>query len=250
MWTEILGASCTSPRMSLKDAWNDFLNVVGEAIFVVHCICNRCTAVGFIDEDFGGTRAMFSCPVFVLWKAINDALDVAIAAVFINPGENVSLGRDCYFSFNILRRLLVRNFDSSGDHGVRFGPSKPYETVAKSGFTTCASSCVCYSTELATLQKSSDLRISFELVDGMLVFNGRYFTGLEGDASAGYYRGRAKQSLIYKAENVVPSSLGEHSKLTISIREKLHTLELRAIIEGPNRFIRFIYHQSLKPQLD
>jgi hypothetical protein len=101
---------------------------------------------------------------------------------------------------------------------------------------TVKESCVLYPTELVTLQKSSGFRLSFELTDGMLVYNSRYFRCLESTAPK--ERDRARKSLVYKAKKIVLSNIGEYSRLTLTIREKLYTLELGAIVHGQARLTR------------
>ena len=230
--TEVLGTSPNLPRKSLTVAWSAFLDVVGKAISVVSCTCNRCTPEGFMGKAFSHKSAMI-CPVRILWNEIKCALDEAISAIFIIPGENVSFQRGVFYLPII--QDVIRNFFAD-ENRIYFGYLRLYSAYVSASLAICRGSCVCYPTELATLQKFSDFQISFTFLDGMLVFNGRYFRSLV--SSAPVDRMRAKKSIVYKAKRVVPSNIGEHSRLTLSIREKLLTLELGAMVHGPDRLVR------------
>jgi hypothetical protein len=243
VWGEILGASPTLPRKNLKVAWSDFVRVSGRATSTVPCSCHTCTPEAVLYDGWI-TNAQRECPIFTLWMAIDRILAQAVGAVFVNPGENVSLDHSKSFALLSVTLIIRRALES--------GPRMWFRTpnifkLSSSCLAAVQASCVSYPTELATLQKCDDYRISFELVDGMLVFNGRYFTRLESNASS--ERVRAKKSLIYKAKEIIPSSIGEHSSLILSIREKLRTLELGALILGPGRSVRIDLQSILQASI-
>jgi hypothetical protein len=205
------------------------LTIVGTAIFKVICVCNKCNAEEFLSGEY---ITKSRCLVFTLWRAIKRVLDGALCAVFINTGENVYLD-ETQFSLNIAGPVLRSGI--RGEEYPCFNSSIFFSTFLNDWLAMVRGSCVCYRKELATLQKSSDHKLSFELTDGMLVFNGRYFRNLY---SAAPESPRAKKSIIYSAKEIIPSSIGEHSILTLSIREKLHCLELEATLRGPTRAVR------------
>lgn len=231
--TEILGVSPTSPRKSLKHALSNFLHCLRKTTSVVPCTCLRCTSEGFMEL---GGRGQYECPKYSLWSTIEATLDGAIAAVFINPGENTTL-EHAEYRFNILGEIIRKQ---RGDREIKssyLNSKKLYAAFTDDGLAYVSKACVIYPTELATLRKCPDFRVSFELADGMLVFNGQYFKVLDVSSDL-LQRSFAKKSLIYKATEIVPSSFGEHSKLTLSIREGLHSLKLGAIIHGSTQLVR------------
>lgn len=139
-----------------------------------------------------------------------------IWSVFINPGENVSVRLNYYRAIltDVLRKALT------DCENIYIGCNSIYSAFT-GDLATVKESCVLYPTELVTLQKSSDFRLSFELTDGMLVFNGRYFRSLRNITPN--ERDRARKSLVYKAKKIVPSNIEEHSRLTLTIREAPYT---------------------------
>lgn len=108
-------------------------------------------------------------------------------------------------------------------------------------------SCVIYPTELETLKRPSDLRLTFEMIDGMLLYNGRYFDCLMGEDTG--HQSIAKKSLIYESNKIIPSNIGEHSALTLSIRERINALQLGATLQGSSRAIRINLSVILKSSI-
>ncbi len=189
------------------------------------------------------SRNQIACPHYHLWTITGRILNGAVWSLFVNPGENSSIGSTTYYS-PIVESTLQKLF-GKGTYLI-IDCSSLYRSCA-TGLASVDESSVCYPTELVTLKKSSDFRVSFERTDGMLIFNGRYFQSLLSSGIS--ERSRAKKSLLYKAKKIFPSSIGEHSSLTLTIREKLHTLELGAILHGPARVLRIDLQAILKASI-
>ena len=206
------------------------MRIFAGAISSVPCVCSKCNNEMWLRAE-RRTTSQNNCPTYKLWAEMERILNRGIWSVFINPEENVSVRLNYYRAIltDVLRKALT------DCENIYMGCDSIYSAFT-GDLATVKESCVLYPTELVTLQKSSDFRLSFELTDGMLVFNGRYFRSLR--STAPNERDRARKSLVYKAKKIVPSNIGEHSRLTLTIREKLHTLELGAMVHGQARLTR------------
>jgi hypothetical protein len=240
VWAEILGVTPTLPRKNPKDARREFLRVMNNATAAVPCSCSKCIPDLILQFGTDMLRDYSrDCPTYVLQRGVRTILKGGVMAVFANPGENV----------------VVEPYDTSYD--TRYGPTQMFDCenfgelppknivhnfwfmfldYGDRNLARVDGSCVLYPTELITLKKSSDLRLSFEITDGRLLYNGRYFNTLIGEDTG--HRAEAEKSLIYGSNKIIPSSIGEHSALTLSIRERLHALELGATLQGPSHAIR------------
>ena len=70
--------------------------------------------------------------------------------------------------------------------------------------------------------------IRYELVEGQLMFNGRYYDSLRGQKTT--KRTGAEKNLSAPTSEITPTNLGEHSSLEIAVRECFGYLELRATV--------------------
>jgi hypothetical protein len=166
-------------------------------------------------------------------------------AVFANPGENVVVGGyDTSTSYVPNQMLDCEDFGKSPPKNVVHSFWFMFLDYGYKILARVDGSCVLYPTELIALKKSSDLRLSFEITDGRLLYNGRYFNTLIGEDTG--HRAKAEKSLIYGSNEIIPSCIGEHSALTLSIRERLHALELGATLQGPSQAIRIDLREIMK----
>jgi len=80
-----------------------------------------------------------------------------------------------------------------------------------------------YPTVLETFEFHPDGLVSFELLEGRFIFEGRCYRALSSSSAT---RPKAKKSLLTRISNIVPTNHGEHSSLSVTLREGYRELVL------------------------
>lgn len=104
-----------------------------------------------------------------------------------------------------------------------FGPPVSSEVLAISfGSSTL------YPTALQTLALPQDMNGQYTLLDGRLILNRQYHTHLKHATPSS--RPKAKKSLLNHKQSVIPSCMGEHTDLTITVQKCTKYLEIRTAV--------------------
>lgn len=100
-------------------------------------------------------------------------------------------------------------------------------TRADRGVARSSNSSTVYMAALQTLQLPNAMNAPFILMEGQLIFNGRYHRSLLAVRSR---RPGAEKNIHQDTQPIIPSSIGEHSSLEMTILESVRCFELASTI--------------------
>ncbi|KFY19358.1 hypothetical protein V491_04483 [Pseudogymnoascus sp. VKM F-3775] len=230
---------------SLESAFRNLMRAFAEATPNISCTCkpeHRC----FIDSgwleydtgDYSNGIEPRSCPLYRLWRAVGDAICCGLCCLFINADDAATIvhpmGSSVYRS--ILRTIPdLRNLPDYKIRKQRYTERLQYDTVyrsiaficgANNGIASSSNSSTVYMAALQTPRLPNKLDAQFILVEGQLIFNGRYHRSL---VAVGQDRPEA-EDIRRGTQPIIPSSIGEHSSLELTILEAVHFLQLTTTI--------------------
>ncbi|KFY76716.1 hypothetical protein V499_03717 [Pseudogymnoascus sp. VKM F-103] len=235
------------PASSVKSAFHDLLVAFDEATPTVSCTCKtqtRCsTEFGWQDHNHNGRH--WYCPLYRLWCAVRLAISCGFACLFVDADDCATIPHPSLYTFrgaylNMIPDLL----DQTQDFYAKHAPNNTYdygEVIHRYIMATCtrtnkdftgnyvagsSNSSTVYMAALQTPQLPNKMNAPFILMEGQLVFNGRYHEWLKTVESD---RPEAKNN-IHQGRQITPSSIGEHSSLEMTIVESISSLELTSTI--------------------
>jgi len=177
-----------------------------------------------------------------MWSIIGRLLDAGVLCFFINAGTNTAIRFNSFFYSGPGRRI-IKKVVFGADFCFISAQSIYKDILGMVGMTSelaLASSygSTIYPTVLETLQLPFGPLASFELLDGKLIFEERYYETLSSASTAA--RPKAKKSIARERGGIKPSSIGEHKSLLMTVRETASCLEVRttARYAGTNVHLR------------
>ena len=233
---KILGCGPTDPHMDLPTAFAKLLEATTAACpYSCNCFGASCDWSDGWHQELPGDRTR-DCKKFELWRAIGNTLECGFWSFFIDAGPNVticpqnvwtshsyitdSINQDPKFAG--LRTELDANLILSQIFGI-VGKS----SVADDTIITSSGSCTIYPTVLKNMEIPSHQLVTFELVEGQIVFEERYHRRLCAERVSS--RHEAQKSLM---DSVAPSHIGIYeSSPLLTIREGFDNLELRLSVQ-------------------
>ena len=218
------------------DSFNKLVQFVRRATQWQACTCKgapECDlSAGWSNQSDGeevGSRQfrISNCAIYNIWYSIRVALAHGLCAVFIEPGQNAILsislyhdGADSFITTGIFRRPTRLIRISTLYNEIMRMVEKEQRRVS----IACShGSSTMYPAVLETLSVPTSQSVIFKLVDGQLVFAGRYHRIIV--ANTAFSRARTQRPLT--AGDVRPSHIGaEPNFLLASIREDFEFLTL------------------------
>jgi len=208
--------------VGIKAAYLKLVSTVEQATPGLNCVCFKC--------DFHNgwlTSNRKPCPRNRLWEEIGKVLSTGLLCFLVNPHGDVAVpGTLCD---NWTRSLIDTAFSGHPVH-VFNAPDllrSIYDTFANFGPSNLGRSsgtCTIYSTVLETLEVHPDGLMTFELLDGRFMFEGRSYKALSSSSTT---RPKAEKSLLTQVDDIVPTNHGEHSSLSVTLREGYRELVLQ-----------------------
>jgi hypothetical protein len=239
---EVLRITPMKGRIGLQSAFKNLARSTTEAVARTSCSCTR-QVCGF-DKGWPPLgRQKRICKRLQVWAAIGQTLNDGMICFFLNPGPNATITGLSHFDlFGTISvpGFLTKELSGIGDCWSDCGrllsmvlASVAYPTSDHAIGVSSGSSTI-YPAALQNLRVPSPQRVNFELVEGRFISGGRYHSSLRSASVTD--RTKAKKSLVNGRREIIPSSLGEHSDVLITIRERLDSLELRltARVSGSN----------------
>lgn len=217
------------PSVFQHDEQTAFSNLVvqaSKALNSVACSCgpNPCDFLtGW--ELSPRSKSSRSCKRRRLWNATGLSLDYAFWSFFIDPGPNTTVrgprgGGERIIS--LIHRLLGFNKRAYGYISCEIIHSRLLSLFTDShpGLASSSGSNTIFPVALRDIKLHRGQYTRFELREGQLIFNGRYYNSLKGHETSA-------RSKLEKGGLVTITSRGEHSSLDATVRECLNYLELR-----------------------
>jgi len=238
---EILLVRPSATRMTVLSCFGRVASIFTDILKDTECPCTvRCEfKMGWMDDYLESVI----CPRRRLWRLYGHSLEAGFYSFLINAGPNTSFSpqtnRNMTNIVNFVNEALgtpkLKTFYKFwrlyGRILVLFGG-------ADSNLAQCSRSTTIFASVLRSLQIPTSLLRTFELVDGQLVYNGRYYTSLSQD-SDNVNRNVAQKSILSMPKLVEPSNIGQHSHLSITVFETISGLTLKATAQCAGQILSF-----------
>lgn len=226
------------PTSSVKDAYDNLVLAFAGATPTVSCTCHsekRCLSQPRWESHWEDLERRM-CPLYRLWVAVGVAINCGFGGLFVNAGTGATIVPMNRLSNGSLPHVITDLLDPTFEpptvriiHGyseiilgcIRSFSGSPGSIAASSNSSTI------YMAALQTRQLPTTMDALFILMEGQLIFNGRYHTSLQTD---GLFRLEAEKDMRQGTQPVIPSSIGEHSSFDMTIRECLGYLQLNTTI--------------------
>jgi hypothetical protein len=243
----VFGIAPVGPRLDVKTAFLDLVKALNDATSSLRCKCEeeecRKMRQGLRQNSEGS-----SCGVARLWDSIGNVLEAGFCSFFVNAGPNATCfrPRSPDNNYRPVTTCIERGLDL-GDRGLSNyelwyslfatcsdpAGNKWYQTTIAQG----SRSCVIFPSTLRTFRIPTDLSHTFDLVEGQLNFEGRYYKQL--DSQFAPQRQPDRGITKFRKGHLVPSNHGEHSELLITARERIGHIEVRTMVRlaGAETFI-------------
>ncbi|KAL5352902.1 hypothetical protein ACLOAV_002850 [Pseudogymnoascus australis] len=226
------------PISSLKDAFVSLLLAFAEATPTVSCICKsetRCLPLlGWKHSQQEFER--YICPLYRLWMAVGVAINCGFGGLFVNAGSGATIVPTTHLKPwslpEAIKALLDPIHDPTTERTIRDYRGFIHRCIGSfcGSFFDIASSSnssTFYMAAFQTRQLPTTMDALVILMEGQLILNGRYQTSLVGDYSE---RPEAEKDIRQGMQPIIPSSIGEHSSLEMTIREGVDSLRLTTTI--------------------
>ncbi|KAH7397163.1 hypothetical protein BKA66DRAFT_453754 [Pyrenochaeta sp. MPI-SDFR-AT-0127] len=232
---EILQVTPSSYRWDTKTAFPNLVRTI-EANLNVSQLCSCTTKICVLEEGWTEARnkSKRNCRVYRMWTQIGQLLGVGLLCFLIHARQNATMDFSrATYGHNIAQEIIHSGL--SMDRPYYVSSQSVFRDVMKlvgrtssDSILACSYGSTIYPTVFETLQIPSTAVASFELLDGKLMFEERYYETLSSASTK--VRPSAKKSIARERSGIKPSSLGEHSSLLMTIRETASSLEVRTTV--------------------
>lgn len=242
----------TMSQNSIKEAYNHLQKITKEATVGLFCSCGGGCCSSPPGWHPPKTNIGKACKLYRLWAIIGSCLDYGFACLFINAGEDTAITHpELNVDYNSIAELITRHLNDESNaffsycqcqmlHSKimrRTFNSQSEKTVASSNSSTL------YLTAICTLETPRLMAGQYSLVDGKLVHKGRYRKGI-ASPKAEPRRG-AKTSLPSRTQEIIPSHVGEHDTILLTLRDRLSGLEIQTTIQVGGQYINLDLHSVI-----
>ena len=228
---EILRSKPTSNQINLSTAFSNLVAIVAGKVQGMSCGCpaelKRDWMNGWrLKSKYDKKRYEERCMICRLWDTIGKTLHTMFWCFFVNAGPNtticLAIERNDLITRAVSGQRNALNTDYIVNHVLPLinGLNPP---IASREIARSSDSCTIYPTVLKNLSVPSHQSVTFTLVEGILVFEGRYHDGLVAESA----EPRPKLTGVLEADGIRPFLEGMHiGSPTITIRETFHYLEI------------------------
>ncbi|KAL8789468.1 MAG: hypothetical protein Q9195_006793 [Heterodermia aff. obscurata] len=190
------------------------------------------------------------CAIYDIWYSVQDALYHGLCTLFIEPDQNANASITNISYYEERLPLLSKNVFSKPPSTRVITIVDLYTTImhvyvrggSVLGIASSHHSCTMYPAVLETLSIPTSRSVIFKLVDGQIVFTGRYYNSLTVDSVP--LRAQAKEPLT--AGDIRPSHIGVEPKdPLVSIREDFRGLTLLCSIQYAGNIVKLDLHRVI-----
>ena len=228
---EILRSKPTSNQIDLSTAFSNLVAIVAGKVQGMSCACpaelKRDWMNGWILENKYDTKRQGKrCMICRLWDTIGKTLHSMFWCFFVNAGPNttirLALERDDFITRAVTGQGQTLHTDDIFFHVLRLVNGQFSSTPSRK-IAWSSDSCTIYPTVLKNLSVPSHQSVTFTLIEGILVFEGRYYDRLLAES----VEPRRKTTRVLEADDIRPSLEGMHiGSPTVTIRETFSHLEM------------------------
>ena len=227
---EILRSKPTTSQMDLSTAFLRLVAIVGGKVQGISCICPAGLSCNWMDgwmETYETQKRQQKkrCVLHHLWDAIGSALNSVLWCLFVNSGPNTVICPLDGPGSIITQTVTGKNKHSLGIEDILGNVMKIVASPwGKKGCVAISSgSCTIYPTILKTLSVPSHQTVTFTLVEGIFVFEGRYHRRLDAKS----VRARPKTRRSLRKDNIGSSHDEIHiGSPLLTVREAFDCLEV------------------------
>ncbi|KAK7218477.1 hypothetical protein V2G26_006480 [Clonostachys chloroleuca] len=236
---EVFLAPAEKNKSDAKTALERLSSIVTPILEGVKCQPKkRCTSCSHGWSSFTYHGAWLDCPSTDLWETVGNSLTAGLYCLLINAHGLVSVP-GILPSLDKIRDILYSTQGLNRPNSDRRSPNileDVMRLIHPSGSLGRSSgACTIYPTNLETLKVDPDRSFTFEIHDGVLVYENRYHQCLTSDPAS---RPLARVSPASDLSHIIPSSHGEHSSVGFTLREGYKKLILSTTIHGLGRSSR------------
>ena len=228
---EILRSKPTTSQMNLSTAFSNLVAIVAGRVQRISCTCPsgfKCNWMNGWTHDYGSGKLQQKkrCVLHQLWDAIGFALNSALWCFFVNAGPNTTISLENRMVHNNITDAVtckgqILTVDQILNHVM--GLVDNLRFIKKGNIAISSDSCTIYPTILKTLSVPSHQSTTFTLIEGIVVFEGRYHRRL--DARPVGARPKTKGALV--KDNIRSSHNEKHiGSPILTIREAFDCLEV------------------------
>ena len=184
---EILRGKPTTRQMDLSTALSDLVGTVASQLQGIKCVCADALECDWISDWNAQDlfrRSRSGCALHLVWEAIGFALSSALWCFFINAGPNTVISP----SKRINHKIIIQAITSKNHTIEVFEVVESVmrlvgevERETRSPMVMSSASCTIYPTILKTLSVPSYQSVTYTIIQGILVFEGRYYRRLFAD---------------------------------------------------------------------
>jgi len=244
----VFGTTPSGGRKDVRSAYSTLVDTFKTTIGTkIYCTCPAeitCDITKGWGETVVKRTSVFqrkNCLYRALWRNVGSALAQGFRCLLIEAQENVTLSYDVnQFGSGVV--FGIREIESvftvrppQHDYVLRcYDIHESLMTLGgrrKWGIDDLAfsdGSCTIFPAALLRLQTDIDRGYRYNLCDGKLLIKGRYYASLRSIPARD--RPAAQTSLFNYKGRIKPSSIGEHSRVSLTVREALEHLELRTTV--------------------
>lgn len=235
----VFGAIPNETSTDIEVAWGEFVSTLEQAVVRVICTCSKCNfSKGWRVKRI--TNMQILCRRHQLWETVGRVVTAGLYCLPVNVGTSIAIPGD--LPPNVVGEIVSRAFDAEGMY--MDGTTKVFLNAELATFSArnsgslgrSSGASTIFPTVLETLEVSQDGSFTFELVDGLFMWQNRYYYAL---SSHGGSRARAKISLHTARAPIIPSNCGEHLAILPTIREGYNELlfQVTARTSGSNTHV-------------
>ncbi len=226
---EILRSKPTTSQMDLSTAFTNFMAIVAGKVQRISCICPaelKCDWMNGWLNDYDSSRRQQKrrCVLYQLWESIGFALNSAFWCFFVNAGPNTAISFENRIPCNIISNAVTHKRQTLSVDEIRdqvMGLVHHLVSLRQGTVAISSNCCTIYPTILKTLSVPSRQSVTFTLIEGLFVFEGRYHRHLSADPSTA----RPKTKSALEKDNIRPSHDEMHIDSTLlTIREAFDSL--------------------------
>ena len=222
--------------------------VVAGKVQGMSCVCpaevKRDWMNGWILKDDyinpSGVRRQKRCVICQLWEDIGKTLHNMFWCFFVNAGPNSTINLALHQRHDFITRAVTGKWQTLkieyiADRVVNLVNALLDTNRLTRGLAWSSNSCTIYPTVLNTLSVPSHQSVTFTLIEGILVFDGRYYDRL----MAKRVELRPWTGNVLEADDIGPSLDGMHiGSPTVTIREAFNFLEVLCSLKSSGHYTK------------
>jgi hypothetical protein len=229
----------------IRSAYSNLVDAFKATISTkILCTCAATTTCdiskGWMTVQKGSTaKSVKNCLFRALWRNVGSALAHGFLCLLVDAERNATVAYDINsllewteIGISEINKVVTEkpgiSFLSCNDIHRKLMGMGVCRGVANNELAFSNGSSTIFPASLLQLQADIDRGHRYNLCDGQLLIKGRYYASLRSVPAK--RRSIAQKSLFNYKDRIRPSSSGEHSRISFTVRESLEFLEFRTTV--------------------